>query len=153
MRTARLVVVLTFLFVAAGCGGSSSTPAPAAGGLGSRSDVTSWFTGQGFTGSESPLADGTPRWLANGPNSAIGEVTGDPAVSKVSLVVAASGESGTLSGNFLSHFAPGSTSFLADVIQAAKTADQDQSRVFNGRTVEIQTLNVSGGYLVTMSVS
>src|SRR3712207_2835717 len=115
--TARIVlgVWLAASLVALGCGGGPPAHTPAR--LGSRSDAIAWFTSQGFTGHESPLNDGTPRWLGNGPQNSVGEVQGPGnTATKVSLIVAASGETGTLTGNFIARYAPGGTTFLNDVI-------------------------------------
>ena len=150
---AFLATIVLIGLVACGGGGGTSTNTS---GLGSRATAISFFTSNGFTGSESPLSDGTPRWLGNGPNRSVGEVQGPrDTTTKVSLIVAASSETGTLSGTFLGHFAPGSSEFLSEVIDATRSSgSQDQSRVISGRTVRIQTIDAGdGSYLVTMTVT
>jgi hypothetical protein len=131
------------------------SPSPSPANLGTREAIVSAFEAFGFTGEDSPLADGRPRWLGQrASDGAVVEAIGPPdAITDVSLSVAASADAGTLAGIFLGTYAPGSIPFFQEVLDAAALEDQDQSRTIAGRTVRVQTLRVSDGALIVLSIS
>jgi hypothetical protein len=94
----------------------AATAAPA--GLGTLAEFKSNFRPFGFTGEDSPLSDGRPRWLARrASDSAVAEAIGPAdqlAEVSLSLGVTSSNASdaGTLFGAFLNTYAPGSRPFF-----------------------------------------
>ena len=54
---------------------------------------------------------------------------------------------------FLKHFAPGSGSFLGQVLNATASGSQDVTRVIGGRTVQIQTQPTADSYLIGITIS
>lgn len=143
------VLGLVASFVLLACGGDAADAARF-----TREDIVSTMAGEGFSGEVGEMADGTPRWLGRGPDSAILEIVGPAeAPTVVTLTVAASASSGELVGDFLDFWAPGSSDFLSSVLQDAQAdADQDQRRDFGERTVRVQTLAASDGALVTATI-
>ena len=151
VRAAIVVTVAVFLV---GCSAGKPPPTPVT--LGSRAGAIIWFEANGFTGKESPLADGTPRWLANGPLNSLGEVQGPgDTVTSLSLVAPITSDSAQLTGVFLNEFAPGSRDFLSTVLAATQTSGaQDQSERIGGHIVRVQTADVgSGTYEVSLTIS
>lgn len=142
-----VVVLLAVVLVA--CGGDE-----ASGDRFTRDDIVATMSGEGFSGEEDTLVDGTPRWLGRGPDGAILEVvSAADAPDSVSLTVAASAEGGELVGTFLNTWAPGSTEFFRSVLDEAQTGgDQDQQRDIGERSVRVQTLAASDGALVVTTI-
>jgi hypothetical protein len=140
---------------------SQSAPAAESQKLGPKDDAVAWFTDRGFTGEESPLADGTPRWLGDNNaagGSASGEVIGpEEAVTQVTYVATVSTvnapEAGADMGDFLDKFAPGSRSWFADTLTSYTSGSElDEQEHFGDRTVHVQTLTASDGVLVVTTV-
>ena len=154
MRLIRIAVALAAVALLVGC--SYSKPQPTSAGLGSRAAAIIWFEANGFTGKESPLSDGTPRWLGNGPLNSLGEVQGQPdTVSQLSLIAPISADSAQLTGAFLNEFAPGSRDFLSTVLSSTQTSGpQDQTQRIGDRLVRVQTADIgSGTYEVSLTIS
>ncbi len=135
----------------------SRTPSartPVAAATWTRDNVVADLRSEGFTGSESQLADGTPRWLGQGPNSAIAEVVGPSNnVSKITLTVIAGEEAGRLMGRFLNTYAPGSRQFFTDTLNEYSGEDLNRSRRFGDVTVSLQTVTMGDSGFVLTSLS
>jgi hypothetical protein len=136
------------------------TSPPAASGLGTRSAIVAYLESLGFTGSESPLADGRSRWLGRRTSdSATAEVIGPAnAIDNVSLTVATDAEgaesAGTLVGGWLDRYAPvGGRDFFASAFDKYDgSADLDESRDLGDRLLHIQTLTATDGVIVIVTI-
>jgi len=110
----------------------------------------------GFDGKESPLLDGTPRWLGKDSASNIAEVIGKDKVSTVSMTVAAdtahAQESGARLGLFVGTWCPSATSWVTQTLGSYSGTDIDKTKSFYGCSVQMQTLTVSDGALVIVSI-
>lgn len=158
--TALVVVIAAVVVIAVGVsllGNRPPTTAvqPVAGSI-SRSSAVAFFTSRGFTGGESPLANGTARWLGSRPDGANGEVIGQaPNASQVTLTVMASLPSNELVFPFVQNFAPGGSDFFLSVIDDARTTGSDQNRStrLGGRTLRVQATGTGDDYLIVVSVA
>jgi hypothetical protein len=152
----RLVLVaLVAILLVSACNSASTN------GLPSRSDAIAYFTGQGFTASESPRPNAQAPattdaglWVSKGPNDALAEISGSgETVDWVSLSVDVQGVGGDLLDAFLKRFAPGSGNFYGQVLEDTSSGSQDQSRTIGGRRVRIQTIGTGDSYLIAITVS
>lgn len=119
----------------------------------------SFATAEGFVGTDSPLADGTPRWLAHrASDKVIFEAVGQPAnIENVSLVlpVTATNASpmGTLVGRALGVWLPEAADWLS--VEIVDVIDQggDVSKSFSHGSVRVQSIAASDGSILTVTVS
>ena len=119
----------------------------------------SFAAAEGFIGKVSSLADGTPRWLANrASDQAIFEAVGQPAsIESVSLVLPVTADNaspmGVLVGRALGVWLPEAADWLA--VEIGDIVDQggDVSKTFPHGSVRVQSVVVSDGALVTVTVS
>jgi hypothetical protein len=114
---------------------------------------------EGFVGKVSPLADGTPRWLAKrASDNAMFEAIGPPAsIEKVSLVlpvtVANASPMGALVGRALGVWLPEAADWLTVEIPAVVDGGGDISKSFAHGSVQVQSIVVSDGSLLTVTVN
>lgn len=122
--------------------------------LWTRSRILDLFASEGFVGEDSPLIDGTPRWLGRGPSAEILEVTGAPnAIQSVTLTQVAGEEAGALAGQFLNTFAGTEARlWFSSELRSYAGVDLDTSQSFGDVTVRLQTLSASDGALVLVTV-
>lgn len=138
----------------------AETPAPR--GLGRKKSAISAFEGLGFRGFESPLADGTPRWLGQrARDSASVMIIGpDNAIQEISVLIVASAEAGALiaeagalSDAFLIDYAPGSNAWFQTVLDSYKGADLDERQTFDDRSVHVMIMTANGGAMAIVTVA
>lgn len=117
-----------------------------------RDAAVSVMEGQGFSGNESPLADGTPRWLGKDSSSNMAEAIGKDQLSSVSLTVIANAANGELLGRFVNTWCVPGMSWVRTTIGGYGGVDLDESKSFSGCSVHLQTLTASDGALVIVSI-
>jgi hypothetical protein len=133
-----------------------SSPGGSSGGSSSdawsRDTAVSLMQGQGFSGRESPLADGTPRWLASDGSSNMFEAIGKDQLSSVSLTTIASTGNGELLGRFMNTWCQPGRSWVATTIGSYAGVDLDESKSFSGCSAHLQTITASDGAIVVVSI-
>lgn len=114
---------------------------------------------EGFVGSDSPLADGRARWLASrSSDRAVFEAIGGAGgLAEVSLVLPVTAENaspmGALIGRALAVWVPEATDWLSGEIGDVVDGGGDVSKAFPGGTVRVQSLVLSDGSMVTVTIT
>ena len=114
---------------------------------------------EGFTGKDSPLADGRPRWLASrSSDEAVFEAVGQPAsIEQVSLVLPVTVDNaspmGALVGRALAVWLPEAADWLTVAIVDVVDQGGDVSKSFTRGSVRVQSIVFSDGSMVTVTVS
>ncbi len=157
-----IVLVGSALYAVFGHGGPGPTAPPAAEptALGAKTDVVTYLEGLGFDGSESPLSDGTPRWLGHrSSDSANAEAIGPSnAIDRVSITVGTgvddANAAGAFIGSWVDHFAPsGGRAALSSMLDDyGGTTDIDESRHIGDRSIHVQTLTAVDGVIVVVTI-
>lgn len=152
-----IAIVAIAIVMSGNKGGSagSSTGGSSAGSSSdawSRDTAVSLMQGEGFSGRESPLADGTPRWLASDGSSNAFEAIGKDQLSSVSLTTIATTGNGELLGRFMNTWCEPGRSWVATTIGSYEGVDLDESKAFSGCSAHLQTLTASDGAIVVVSI-
>src|SRR4051812_23385624 len=131
----------------------AQSEAPAVGGnVGTLADFQALLQPLGFTGADSPLPDGTPRWVATaatdgataeaiGPADALTQVT-------YAVTVPLTGDSSTQFTNlvtFLTKYSLAGEVFVVTALGMAPLQAQDLTDTFDNRTVHVTAAQGTGG--------
>ena len=127
------------------------TPAPSIDSW-SRDTAVTLMEAEGFSGEESPLLDGTPRWLGRDSSSSMAEVIGSDRASTVSLTVQANEANGEMIGRMLNTWCPSGTDWVVSTIGGYSGTDLDEAETFSDCSVHVQTMAASDGALVIVSI-
>lgn len=126
-------------------------------GFGSESILASSFESLGFSGSSSPLTDGTPRWLGRRSyDAAMVELIG-PAdgIDRMSITIASTTEQAETRGAslraFLDAYAPSARDHVAELLQGM-TSDLDETFHAGNASVHLATITASDGIVVTITL-
>src|SRR4051794_14986278 len=122
----RAFVLMAFAVIISACSANSL----AGPNVWARDQAVGVFEAQGLTGSESPLADGTPRWLGRAGSSSAEVIGAAGAVKAVSLTTIVDGAGGKLMGTTLGAFLPDSPQWVTDQLTAHQGVNIDTSREF-----------------------
>jgi hypothetical protein len=140
---------------------SEAPASPAAGGnLGTLADFQALFQPLGFTGADSPLPDGTPRWVAtDAKDAAMAEAIG-PAdgLTKVryTVTVPQSADSSSQLVNlvtFLSQYSLAGEYYVIGAISMAPVQAQDETQTFDNRTVHVTAAQGANGTDVLVEIT
>ncbi len=130
----------------------AQSSSPAVGDLGTLADFQALVQPLGFTGADSPLPDGTPRWVAtSATDGATAEAIGpQDALSQVTYAVTiptAADSSSQLSNlvMFLTKYSLASEFYVIAAIGTAANQDQDQTQTFDNRSVHVTAAQAPGG--------
>ena len=131
---------------------SEAPSSPAAGNLGTLADFQALLQPLGFTGANSPLPDGTPRWVATAATDgaaaeAIGPADGLTQVT-YAVKIPTTADSSTQFGNlvtFLTGYSLAGEVFVITAVGMAAIQDQDQTQTFDNRTIHVTTTKAADG--------